>query len=292
VAKRFGALAGVAPFQMESNSVTVELVPPDVSAEEIERELTLEIELENDGHFFAWEVPRGRAWLRNVSSRSHRIAGGLVLDPGLLMCGGLDCAGSLELGPGEGLEFPLECLRYHEWRTRSEHDLELVFECGRRAVPFDPDDADPPEGCRAMAEVPPFELRTGAFRIVMESPLVLELVPLAAVPSRRRYRLSEVLRLELRNEGAEPIELASPDAPLEVGLHAPDGWTHRFEVSRGLVVPPRGELELTLDPELGIDAWNMDESSGARRQEKGEAYLQRKGWARPVMSRQAKFELQ
>ncbi|NOT29861.1 MAG: hypothetical protein HOP15_05360 [Planctomycetes bacterium] len=305
VAKRFGALAGVAPFRMESNSVTVELVPPSVSADEIERELSLEIELENDGHFFAWELPRGRAWLGNVSSRSHRIVhpgfSGLGLcTPGHSLTGPLDCAESLELGPGERLEVSLASyMRYREWRAQKEHGLELVYAWGGRPgfwggrpVPFDPENPDLPERCRAMADVPPFELRTRAFRIVMESPLIVELVPLAPVPSGRRYRLSEVLRLELRNEGEKPIELASQDAPLEVNLEAPDGWPHRFELSRMLVLPPHGELELTSDPELGIDAWSVNENSGAVRQDHGSASLQRKGWLQPVRSEPVKFELQ
>ncbi|NOT29865.1 MAG: hypothetical protein HOP15_05380 [Planctomycetes bacterium] len=278
--------------------MTIELVPPSVSSQEIEREFTLEVELENEGRFFAWELLRGRAWIRNVASRSHRIVHPGLASLGLVGPGGWpsrgswsDCRETLELGPGERVDVPLaRTLGAHDWRARSEHDLELVHVWNGRIEQFDPEKPDLPAGYGAMADVPTFELRTRAFRIVMESPLTVELVPLAPVPSGRRYRLSEILRLELRNVSDKPVELASSEAPLEIEVFAPDSH-HRFKVSRVLVLPAHGELELTSDPELGIDAWSENERIGARPRNKGQAYLRRKGWVHPVSSRPVKFDL-
>jgi hypothetical protein len=287
--KRFGAFARVAPFRMQSNAVMFELVPPAVGPDELEWDLVIELELQNDGHFFSWELPRGRARIRNVSAHNHRIArpgkGCLGLVPPGSWVPGWESRdwrdATLELGPGEELVVPVEP-SYIDDPLQNEYTLELAY-CWIGG--------EPTLANAELAEVPPFELRTGGRRIVRESPLVVELVPVAPVPGGRRYRLTEILELVLRNTGDAPLELASADEPLRIDLYPPDGSVRTFEISKPLVLPPHSERNLIADPELGIDGWSYDTSNGAVPRPRGEAAVQREGWVRALSSRQVTFEL-
>ena len=304
---RFGAFSGVAPFKMTSGPVVLELLPCPVSAEELERDLVLEVEIENGGRFFAWEPLRGRARLRNVSTRTHP-----VLHPergariGFTLASRLDYPHGWmgappygpDLAPGEALEIPLEsvflrltCIKPSELWVTGSHSLRLVYVWDGDPVIQDYERIDLPAGYGPMADVPPFMLLSSEVQIEVVNPLVVELVPRAPVPLDRRYRLSEVLALVLRNAGEESLELASTEAPLGIDLCAPDGWCHSFEIARPLVLPPHAELELTSDPDLGIDAWRVDESVGVQPRNRGEASVRRKGWSGSVQSRQVAFEL-
>lgn len=293
---RFGALAGVAPFRLVSNAVTLEVVPPSLRSQELERELSVEVELVDDGRFLAWEEPRGRARLRNDSTRTQRIPHpdgcmGLVRRGGPLATG-WSPEHTLELRAGETLEFPLEkAMLGRDWREHAETTLELVYRWDARPAGLNHDAPDVIAAYGPLGDLPPFELRSRPCQTRRLSPLTVELVPLAPVPAKRRYPLSQLFALLLRNTGDRELELASPENPLHVQIHLPDSQSHYVDVAHTLVLPPHAEHDLTADPELG-NAWIHDRSTGIEPTRIGRASVSRAGWYRPVESREVEFEFE
>jgi len=296
--QRFGALAGVAPFRLQSNELRVELLPPAISGSELVRDFSIEVELENEGRFAEFGIPHGRALLRNVSNRTHRIvhptAAGIV---GLARPDGWPSTRRfgpdfreqpLDLGPGARVEIEFdELLCLHPWWMGPTHDLQLAYVWS--GLPADQAlfERDPRAAYGHMADVPPFVVRSSTFRIEITKPLVLEIVPRAPLPKAGSYALSDVLGLRLRNVGEVSISLSDAKAPLEATVHTPDGWLHFLDFSGEFALPAHAEIDLF---RLDANVRSVETGVPPRANELAGASIKRAVWTRPVGALQVALE--
>jgi hypothetical protein len=197
----------------------------------------------------------------------------------------------VELLPGQSLDCELPpsfALHEVEKARTAALGIEYAYDgrpyCGALGIP-----AAAPEAFGAMAAIPPFRIRSNEVTWPVRSPIRIEVVPRADRDPLRASSLSECLRIVLRNEGAEPIEVSSAEsvAKLEVSTSQFALGNRSVDV-RGtltigpLVLPARGELSLLEDPAVDVRAlWTSardPRSPAAYDPGRVEALLHRPGW--------------
>ncbi|MBK7878252.1 MAG: hypothetical protein IPJ77_21565 [Planctomycetes bacterium] len=197
----------------------------------------------------------------------------------------------VELLPGQSIECELPpsfALHEVEKARTAALSIEYAYD-GRPACGADRLPATAPAAFGAMAAIPPFRLRSNEVAWPVRSPMRIEVVPRADRDPRQATSLSECLRIVLRNDGDEPIEVSSAQraAKLEVSTSQFTLGERSVDV-RGtlaigpLVLPARGELSLLEDPAVDVRAlWTTPRdprSPPAYEPGRVEALLHRPGW--------------
>ncbi|MBK7645272.1 MAG: hypothetical protein IPJ19_19890 [Planctomycetes bacterium] len=197
----------------------------------------------------------------------------------------------LELLPGQSVDFELPpsfALHELEKARTAALSIEYAYD-GRPSCAADGLPAAAPESFGAMAAIPPFRIRSNEVTWPVSSPMRIEVVPRADRDPLQASSLSDCLRIVLRNEGDEPIEVSSANsvAKLEVSTLQFALGKRSVDV-RGtleigpLVLPARGELSLLENPAVDLRAlWTTTRdprSPAAYVPGRVEALLHRPGW--------------
>ncbi len=197
----------------------------------------------------------------------------------------------IELRPEQAIDFELPgSFAQHEFHEASaaamvvEYAYDARTMCDAKGTP-----AAPPAALGAMAAIPPFRLRSNEVTWPVHSPLHLEIVPRADRDLLRATNLRDYLRIVLRNEGEEPIEISSKESVAKLGVSAQgllfgkDAVDVSASLAIGpLVIPARGEISLLEDPavEVGRLSTSPVDPRSPKWLEPGrvEALLHRPGW--------------
>ncbi|MBI5364733.1 MAG: hypothetical protein HZA53_16275 [Planctomycetes bacterium] len=197
----------------------------------------------------------------------------------------------VELLPGQSVDCELPpSFALHEFERARTAALSIEYAYdGRPSCDAEGEPAAAPEALGAMAAIPPFRLHSNELTWSVRSPMRIEIVPRAERDPLHASSLSECLRIVLRNEGDEPIEISNSQsaAKLEVSADQLALGSRSVDV-RGtlsigpLVLPARGELSLLEDPAVDVRAlWTTPRdprSPAAYDPGRVEALLHRPGW--------------
>lgn len=197
----------------------------------------------------------------------------------------------IELRPGQSIDFGLPAdVVLHDFREARTAAMTIEYAYNGQAVRDANDQpAAAPASLGAMSAVPPFRLRSNEITWPVSSPLRLDVVPRADRDPSRAASLSDRVRIVLRNESDEELDISTPERAAKLGISAPRLvlGEHEFDVSGTLtvgrlVVPARSELSLLEDPAVDARSLSVNARSpdGSSTYEPGriDVHLHRPGW--------------
>ncbi|MCI0588150.1 MAG: hypothetical protein L0323_15070 [Planctomycetes bacterium] len=243
-----GDMVGVTPFEVVSPPVELEVLAPEVSKEEMEKDLVLDLVRESPGRIRPWEPLEivGKASLANRSPERRRrivrpdfrrldsrleVVAELETKDGSPHRIGMTFLGRrfsehsdwreevVEMDPGGVLPFVVPPIAFVEAQQRTgTWRIRLRYGYGAQCV-YAPRVTPPPEGLGRMADVPPFAILSNPIEVVLERPLDLLVASKGRIPTDRESRASEVLDFRIVNRSDESIVLASPSEPGRIDFH-------------------------------------------------------------------------
>lgn len=167
----------------------------------------------------------------------------------------------MELRPGQSIDFglPADVVLYDFLEARTAAmTIEYAYNgqpiCGANDLP-----AAAPDSLGAMSAIPPFRLRSGEITWPVSSPLRLDIVPRTDRDPLRTASLSDCLRIVLRNESDEELDISTPERAAKLAISAPRLvlGEHEFDIGGRLkmgrlVIPARSEISLLEEPAVDV----------------------------------------